>query len=49
MTRLPDISNHVGPVKYFLDELLHIFERVCSFAFLVFLLLCIDDHGSFVI
>ena len=47
--RLPDctsISNNVGPVKLFWGTLLRSLQEVFS---LVFLLFCIDDHGSFVI
>jgi serine/threonine protein kinase len=34
---LPDISNHVDPVKHFLNKLLHSLKRVFSFAFRRFL------------
>src|SRR5215469_1001646 len=44
---LPDISNRVGSVKAFLNELLRALRRGESF--FSFLSLCIDDHGSFVI
>src|SRR5215469_6274110 len=44
---LPDISNRVGSVKHFLNELLPALRRGESF--FSFLFLCIDDHGSFVI
>jgi hypothetical protein len=47
---LPDISNHVGPVKHYFEQTSPFFpERVVSFVFFVFRLLGIDDHGSFVI
>ena len=53
--RLPDIYNHVGPVKLFLNTLLsfHVKDFFLSFSsnhhvFLVLLDPCIDDHGSFV-
>jgi hypothetical protein len=43
----PDISNNVGPGKLFLKTLLS-FHLKEFFSF-VFFLLCIDDHGPFVI
>jgi hypothetical protein len=47
----PDISNNVGPVKLFLKTLLsfHLKEFFSFVFFPFFVLLCIDDHGSFVI
>ncbi len=41
---LPDISNSVGPVKYFLSRLRRSLRRV---VFVVRFVRCIDDHGSF--
>jgi len=47
---LPDISNNVGPVKHFLKTLLSFhLKEFFSFVLFRFLLLRIDDHGSFVI
>src|SRR6266478_7324703 len=43
---LPDISNNVGSVKYFLNAPLCSLRRV---VFVVLLDLCIDDHGPLVI
>jgi len=47
---LPDISNHVGPVKLFLNTLLSFYlKEFFSFVFLSVLLFRIDDHGSLAI
>ena len=44
------ISNNVGPVKPFLSTLLSFhLKEFFSFVSFLFFLLCIDDHGSFVI
>jgi hypothetical protein len=49
-TGKPDISNNVGPVKLFLKTLLSFhLKEFFSFVSFFFFLLCIDDHGSFVI
>jgi len=47
-TRLPDISNHVGPVRLFLSTLLSFhLKEFFSFVLLRFFFPCIDDdHGS---
>jgi hypothetical protein len=47
--RLPDISNHVGPVELFEQTSPFHLKESWSFAFFVFRLLGIDDHGSLVI
>ena len=50
VTPKPDISNNVGPVKLFLNTLLSFhLKEFFSFVLFVSFLLCIDDHGSFVI
>src|SRR6266478_9050948 len=54
LPRFSQRDNNVGPVKLFLKTLLSFSpKRVFLFRFLsfsfVFFLLCIDDHGSFVI
>src|SRR5260221_5932658 len=46
-TRLPDISNNAGSVNLFLSALLRSLVRVVLLV--LFLPLCINDHGSFVI
>jgi hypothetical protein len=49
-TRLPSISNNVGPVKLFLKTLLSFhLKEFFSFVLFRFLFFCIDDYGSFVI
>src|SRR5580693_2613353 len=46
----PDISNHVGPVKHYFEQTSSFFLKEFSLSpFVVFFVLDIDDHGSFVI
>ena len=49
LTRKPDISNNVGPVKQFLSRPLQSLKRVLPSACWVVFLVGLDDFGSFVI